>query len=56
METAILSVRIPSPLRDQLEHLAEADRRPLANLVRNALQDYAAEHQRGERSHRGRAA
>jgi predicted transcriptional regulator len=56
MEKAILSVRIPSPLRDQLEQIAEQDRRPLSNLIRNALQDYASEQHRGERSHRGRAA
>jgi predicted transcriptional regulator len=53
MNTPTLSVRIPLGLRDQLEQIAEQDRRPLSNLVRLALEDYASEQRRGERSHRG---
>jgi predicted transcriptional regulator len=56
MNTPTLSVRVPQPLRDQLEQIAEQDRRPLASLVRNALEDFASEQRRGERSPRGRAA
>jgi predicted DNA-binding protein len=47
---------LPADLRDQLEQLAEQDRRPLATFVRLALEDYASEQRRGERSNRGNRA
>jgi predicted transcriptional regulator len=56
METAVLSVRLPPALLDRLELLANRDRRPLSNLVRNALSDFAEAERGGERSNRGRAA
>jgi predicted DNA-binding protein len=51
MNTPTLSVRVPQPLREQLEELALQDRRPLSNFVRLVLQDYA-ETQRREEPHR----
>jgi hypothetical protein len=48
-----ICVSLPQPLRDQLEQLAEQDRRPLATFVRLALQDFADEQRRDHpRGHR----
>jgi predicted transcriptional regulator len=44
------SVRIEPELRAQLERAAEADRRPVTQLIRNVLHDFVATHQKnGER-------
>jgi hypothetical protein len=44
MDTAqsTFSIRLPRELRERLEAAAKADRRPLGQLVRNVLADYAA--------------
>jgi predicted transcriptional regulator len=55
-DTASFSVRVPRELHEELAALADQDRRSVSNLIRLALEDYASEQRRGERSHRGRAA
>jgi hypothetical protein len=45
------SVRLERELRVQLERAAEADRRPVTQLIRNVLQDFVA-----DRGAAGRAA
>jgi predicted transcriptional regulator len=53
---ASFSVRVPRELREEFDCIAEQDRRSVANVVRIALEDYAGQQRRGERTHRGRAA
>jgi predicted transcriptional regulator len=41
-KTANLKIRVEPALRAALEQVAETDRRPLAQLIRVALEDFAA--------------
>jgi hypothetical protein len=40
-----LSVRLPTRVREVVEEEAERDRRPVANLIRNVIEDWAAARQ-----------
>jgi predicted HicB family RNase H-like nuclease len=42
-----LSLRIDPVIRERLEAAAEQDRRPVSNLVRNVLADWADQPHRG---------
>ncbi len=50
-----IGVRIEPQLRAAMDHAAAAERRPLANLIRNILADYVANGQRrlGATKHAG---
>jgi uncharacterized protein (DUF1778 family) len=44
----VISARIGPEVRDVVERVAEAERRPVSNLVRNILSDWAARQLAGE--------
>jgi predicted HicB family RNase H-like nuclease len=48
--TEQLNVRVEPELRAALETAAEADRRPIASLVRNVLSDWIEGRSQGERA------
>ena len=49
-KTSKIALRLEPELRDRLEALAELDRRPMANLIRNVLADWCDRERQGERS------
>jgi predicted transcriptional regulator len=36
-----LAIRVPQELRDRLQRIADSERRPMSQLARNVLEDYA---------------
>jgi hypothetical protein len=48
-------LRVPSTLRDRIETAAEAEGRPLANMVRRILESWATDHRRPMEAQRDHA-
>jgi hypothetical protein len=44
IKDAIITVRVPAPLKDALQRAAEADMRTLASLTAKVLSEYAHQH------------
>lgn len=41
-----ITFKVPDEIKEKLDKLAEEERRPLSNLVRNIVLDWLAEHEK----------